>query len=117
MNAEEIACRCARAADSRKAENIVVLDVQGISMVTDFFVIVSGHAEPHLKAIRDEIEKQLKEGGANPRRVDGIPHSHWVVMDYLDVLVHIFSKERRDFYCLEQLWGDARKVDWATAAK
>ncbi|MDD5657831.1 MAG: ribosome silencing factor [Elusimicrobia bacterium] len=112
MNSLETACRCARAADSRKAENILVLDVRGISMVTDYFVIASGFAEPHLKAIRDEVEKQLRDDGVRPRGIDGVPHSHWVVMDYVDVLVHIFSKERRDFYCLEQLWGDAQRVEW-----
>lgn len=114
MTSLEIARGCAQSADLKKAEDILILDVREISAVTDFFVIVSGQAEPHLKAIRDEIEKRLKEQGVRAHRVDGIPHSHWIVMDYLDVLVHVFSKERREFYCLEQLWGDAPRVEWAT---
>ena len=109
----EMAKLCAHYADQKKAEDILILDLRGISSVTDYFVIVSGHAEPHLKAIRNEIEFQLKERGIRAHGIDGFPSSQWLVMDYLDVLVHIFAKDRREFYSLERLWGDAPKVDWA----
>jgi len=112
MTSLQIAHLCAQAADRKKGEEIIVLDVREISSVADFFVIVSGQSEPHLKAIRNEIEEKLKEAGADAKGIDGFPMSHWVVMDYIDVIVHIFSKERREFYALERLWGDAKRVDW-----
>ncbi len=90
----------------------MALDLRKISSVADYFVIVSGQSEPHLKAIRNEVELKLKEKGISLRGVDGFPMSQWVVMDYDDVIVHIFSKERRNFYALEQLWGDAQYVEW-----
>ena len=112
MNSLEIACLCARAADQRKAENVMVLDVRKISSVTDFFVIASGQVEQHLKAIRDEVDEKLHEAGVKARAVDGFPMSQWVVMDYTDVLVHIFAEKTREFYALEKLWGDAPVIDW-----
>ncbi len=112
MTAVQVARFCAQAADRKKGENILVLDLRGISSVTDFFVIMSGQSEPHLKALRNEIELKLKEKDVHTRGIDGFPHSQWVVMDYLDVLVHIFAGEARDFYALERLWGDAQRVDW-----
>ncbi len=112
MNPLQIARLCARAADHRKGENILLLDVRKISSVTDYFVIVSGQAEPHLKAVRNEIEDQLQKEGIRPHGIDGFPFSQWIVMDYLDVVVHIFAAGKRDFYDLERLWGDAERVAW-----
>jgi ribosome-associated protein len=111
MSPLQIARLCAQVADDKKGEEIVSLDLREISSVTDFFVIVSGQSEPHLKAIRNEIELRLKKEGIHPHGIDGFPQSQWVVMDYVDVIVHIFSKDRREFYALEQLWGDARRVE------
>ncbi|MDD2710009.1 MAG: ribosome silencing factor [Verrucomicrobiae bacterium] len=112
MNSLQIARACAQAADMKKAEDIVILDLRGISSITDFFVIASGHAEPHLKAVRNEIEKNLKEKGVFAHGIDGLPMSQWIVMDYLDALVHLFAKDRREFYSLERLWGDAPRINW-----
>lgn len=117
MNSLQIARLCASAADDRKGEEILALDLRKISSVADFFVIVSGTSEPHLKAIRNHIEEKLKQKGVAARGVDGFPMSQWVVMDYIDVLVHIFSKDRREFYSLERLWGDAARVDWNGGSK
>src|SRR4051812_280444 len=103
----DVARLCAQAADNKKGEDILVLDVHDISSVTDYFVIVTGQSEPHLKAIRNEIEGKLKESGMVSKGIDGFPHSQWVVMDYFDVLVHVFAREPREFYALERLWGDA----------
>lgn len=113
MTSLQIASLCAQAADHKKGEDILVLDLREISSITDFFVIVSGQSEPHLKAIRNEIEEQLGKNSVRARGIDGFPMSHWVVMDYLDVVVHIFSKERREFYSLERLWGDAPRINWS----
>jgi len=85
-----------------------VLDLRGISSFTDFFVICSGMSEPQLKAIANEIETRLRqEFSLRPVAVDGFPASQWMVLDYLQVVVHIFHRDKRAFYSLEALWGDA----------
>lgn len=113
MTSEQLAILCARGADQRKGEDIVVLDLRGKSSIADFFILASGTSEPHLKAIREEIEERAREMGVRARGVDGFPMSQWVVMDFVDTVVHVFSKERRDFYALERLWGDAPRLDWS----
>jgi ribosome-associated protein len=94
-----------------------VLDLRGISTFTDFFVICSGTSEPQLKAIASEIETRLKEDDrVRPVAIDGFPASQWIVLDYLQVVVHIFHRDKRAFYSLEDLWGDAPRLEWETAA-
>jgi ribosome-associated protein len=94
----------------------VVLDLQGISSFTDFFVICSGTSEPQLKAIAGEVEERVKqEHGVKPVSVDGFPASQWIVLDYLQVIVHVFHHEKREFYSLEDLWSDAPRVAWESA--
>jgi ribosome-associated protein len=89
----------------------VILDLRGISTFTDFFVICSGTSEPHLKAIAGEIEDRLKKDhGVRPESIDGFPASQWIVLDYIQVIVHVFHREKRDFYSLEDLWGDAPRI-------
>ena len=95
----------------------MVLDLQGISSFTDFFVICSGTSEPQLKAIAAEIEDRLKqEHGVKAVSVDGFPASQWIVLDYLQVIVHVFRQEKREFYSLEDLWSDAPRVAWESAS-
>jgi ribosome-associated protein len=94
-----------------------VLDLGGISTFTDFFVICSAASEPQLKAIAGEIEMRLKQDHAvRPIAIDGFPASQWMVLDYLQVVVHIFHRDKREFYSLEDLWGDAPRVEWETVA-
>jgi len=89
----------------------VVLDLRGISTLTDFFVICSGSSEPHLKAIAGEIETKLREDyDTRPAAVDGFPASQWIVLDYLQVIVHVLHRDKRDFYSLEDLWSDAPRL-------
>ena len=89
----------------------MVLDLREISTFTDFFVICSGTSEPHLKAIASEIETKLREErGVPPAAVDGFPASQWIVLDYLQVIVHVFHREKREFYSLEDLWSDAPRL-------
>ncbi len=115
---ETLAKLCAEFADNKKAEDIVVLDLRGISTFTDFFVICSGTSEPHLKAIGSEIETKLKqEHGVRAVAVDGFPASQWMVLDYLQVIVHVFHQAKRDFYSLEDLWGDAPRLEWEPARR
>ena len=95
----------------------MVLDLREISTFTDFFVICSAASEPQLKAIAGEIETRLKEDHKiRAAAVDGFPASQWIVLDYLQVVVHIFHREKRAFYSLEDLWGDAPRLAWETAA-
>jgi len=94
----------------------VVLDLRKISTFTDFFVICSGTSEPHLKAIAAELETRLKEDyEIRPAAVDGFPASQWIVLDYLQVVVHVFHRDKRAFYSLEDLWGDAPRLAWEPA--
>ena len=93
-----------------------MLDLRNISTFTDFFVICSATSEPQLKAIAGEIEARLKEEHRiRAVAVDGFPASQWIVLDYLQVIVHVFRQEKREFYSLEDLWSDAQRVDWESA--
>jgi ribosome-associated protein len=93
-----------------------VLDLRSISTFTDFFVICSATSEPQLKAIAGEIEARLKgEYGVRAVAVDGFPASQWIVLDYLQVVVHVFHRDKREFYSLEDLWGDAPRLAWEPA--
>ena len=93
------------------------MDLAGISSFTDFFVICSANSEPQLKAIAGEIETRLREEhGRRAAAVDGFPASQWIVLDYLEVVVHIFHRDKRGFYSLEDLWGDAPHLEWQAAA-
>jgi len=112
IKSEELAHLAAGIAADKKAEAIVALDLRNISSFTDFFVICSGTSEPHLKAIVSELQERLrKEHDVRPLAVDGFPTSQWVVADYGDVVVHIFHHEKRAFYSLEDLWGDAPRLE------
>ena len=94
-------------ADDKKAIDIVELAVRDAVGYTDYFLICSGNTERQVKAIHDGIHQGLKDDhGMLPRRVEGLTESRWVLMDYLDVVVHVFTPEARDFYRLEQLWGE-----------
>lgn len=102
---------CYAYADNRKSENPAILDVRGLSTVTDFFLIVTGTSQPHLRAITEEVIDQFKkEHGIRPHTVDGNVGTGWVVVDYHDVIVHAMTEEMRDRYDLEALWGDAPRI-------
>jgi len=113
---KEVAALAARHADAKQAIDIKVLDVTGLTSVADFFVICSGSSMPHLKAIRNEVLTQMRdEHGLRSLAADGNVESHWLVIDYGDVMVHVFHEEKRPFYALEDLWSDARTVEWQDA--
>jgi ribosome-associated protein len=95
-------------AADKKAIDIAELDLRGVLGYTDFFVVCSGNTDRQTKAIHDGIHQGLKnEHGLLPRRVEGLAEARWILMDYLDVIVHVFTPEAREFYRLEQLWGEA----------
>jgi ribosome-associated protein len=99
--------RIAEIASDRKAIDIKVLDVHDVVGYTDWFVVVSGNTERQTKAIHDAIYRGLKDDGLVPRRVEGEREAKWILMDYLDAVVHIFTPDARSYYRLEQLWGEA----------
>jgi ribosome-associated protein len=97
----------------KKAESIVIMDLRGISDLTDFYVLANGMSEPHLRAIRDDVEKFLYEQHqVKPLRVQGEITSGWIILDYVDVVIHLFSRDKRENYGLETLWNDATIEHW-----
>jgi ribosome-associated protein len=101
----------AEAAASKKATDMVGLDLTALDGVADYFLICSGSSEPQVRAIAEEVEDKLREAGARAWHVEGREGRRWVLLDFVDVVVHVFHEKTREYYLLERLWGDARKVD------
>lgn len=105
----QLAIKCA---DDKKAVNLIALDLRDIASFTEFFIITSGTNQRQVQAIADEINEQLKKQiDARPIRLEGYNTAEWVLLDYGDFIVHIFEQKSREFYDLERLWRDARKVE------
>ncbi len=102
-----------QAADALKAEDILILDLKGISTFTDYFVLASVGSQPQLRAVTREIYRRLAAERIPSPRADGLESEHWVVLDLGDVVVHLFDAPTRSHYNLEALWGDAQRVDMA----
>ncbi|QTN31481.1 ribosome silencing factor [Akkermansiaceae bacterium] len=114
IEGEELAKACMKAAGEMQAENIRVWDMRGVSNLTDFMIVCSGSSMPHLRAIIREVAGIVeKEAGAKPVNSEGKVDSRWVVLDYIDVMVHVMHEEMREFYGLEQLWADAKEPEWS----
>ncbi|HUZ28125.1 MAG TPA: ribosome silencing factor [Solirubrobacteraceae bacterium] len=108
MTPEEIREAVVAYAEDRKASEVVALDLRRMIGYTDYFVICTGRTPRQTKAIHDAIHEGMKaEHSVLPRRVEGLPDAQWILMDYLDVVVHLFTPETREYYRLEQLWGEA----------
>jgi len=108
QDSEALAGRIAAIASDRKAIDIVVVDLRGMVGYTDFFVVCSGNTERQTKAIHDAVYRELKdEAGLLPRRSEGLSEARWILLDYSDVVLHVFTPQAREFYRLENLWGDA----------
>jgi ribosome-associated protein len=101
---------CAKAAYEKKADDIRVLNVSALTSLADYFILCSGASHRQVQAVAEAIDKTLAEAGCAPLSVEGTAHANWVLMDYTDVIVHIFQTEKREFYGLDRLWGDAKKV-------
>ena len=102
--------RAGQLALERKAQDVVVLDLRGISSATDYFVLASGTSDIQVKAISDHVLEELKKEGERPAHIEGQESGRWVLMDYIDFVVHIFLEEKRSFYRIERLWGDAPRL-------
>lgn len=96
---------------SKKGYDIKVLDLEGLTAMSDYFIICSADADMHVKAIADEVDKKLRKEGIKCYHREGYKSLNWVLLDYFDVVVHVFKKESREFYNLEKLWGDAKITD------
>jgi ribosome-associated protein len=116
IKGKQLAQACAQAADDTKAENIRIWDMRGVSNLTDFMVLCSGTSMPQLRAIlRDVADKVQEAHGVKPTHTEGKADTRWVVLDFIDVVVHVMDQELRDYYGLEQLWKEAKEVDWQAA--
>jgi ribosome-associated protein len=99
--------RAAALAGDRKATNMLVMDLRGLSNATDFFLIATGTSDMHVRSIAEHVMEELKKEGQRPLHVEGMRGGRWVLLDYIDFVVHVFHPAARDFYQLERLWGDA----------
>jgi ribosome-associated protein len=114
---EQMAAVIAELASDHKAIDIVQLDLRGMVGYADYFLICSGRTDRQTKAIHDAIHQGMKdEHGLIPRRVEGLPEARWILLDYLDVVVHVFTPDMREYYRLEQLWGEAPALAFEAAA-
>jgi len=109
-SSRELALRVADVLAETPAANTVVLDIRELSSFADFFVICSGENERQLRAITEKLQEELREDGVRPQRLEGAPNSGWIVLDYNDVIVHVFDQELRDFYKMERLWAEAPRL-------
>lgn len=117
MTSAELARLAAMAADDKKAKQVVILDIRSISPIADYFVICHGSSTVQVKAIVDQVEEKVREErGLHPHHVEGYANARWVLLDYGDVVVHVFHEHERDFYNLERIWGDAKTVELAEVA-
>ncbi len=100
-----------KAVDDKKASDIVVLDISGVATFANYFLLCTGDSSRQIHAIADEVEEKLESNGLRPSHVEGYQHAEWVLMDYIDMVVHIFSKSARAYYDLERLWRDGKRLD------
>ncbi|WP_099352196.1 ribosome silencing factor [Fredinandcohnia onubensis] len=107
MNERDILTFAVQAADDKRAENIVALNMKGLSLVADYFLICHGNSEKQVQAIAREIKDKADENGIQIKRLEGFDEARWVLVDLGDVIAHVFHKDERTYYNLERLWGDA----------
>jgi ribosome-associated protein len=100
-----------KAADDKKGRDLVALDISQIASFASFFLLCTGDSSRQIQAIADEVEQRLRERGIRPSHVEGYRNAEWILMDYIDLVVHVFSKSARAYYDLERLWRDGKKLD------
>lgn len=110
METKEIVKEVYTALDNKLAEDITILDIRELSVVADYFVIASGSSTTQLNAMKNEVENIMAKNGINAKQIEGNRDSSWILLDYEDVIVHVFSKEDRLFYNLERIWQDGKEV-------
>lgn len=115
-SSRDLAVAAAQAASAKQADDVVVLDVRDLIVITDYFVIASGTSDRQVRTIGEEIQSALRERGVKPARREGERDGRWVLLDFVDFVAHIFRDEEREFYGLERLWADAPTLDWEARA-
>ena len=111
LTSKEMAESAVDALEEKKSIDIRVIDISEVSAIADYFIIGEGSNKNQVQAIADEVEERLGRAGANPKQIEGYPTANWILMDYRDVIVHIFDTENRQFYNLEHIWKDGREID------
>ena len=111
LKSKDLAIQAAEAALEKKALDVTVLDLSGLTVIADYFVICSGESTTQVKAVAEFIEQEFAKKRIRPLGVEGAAHSHWILLDYGDVIIHVFEKETRAYYNLEKLWMDAKAVE------
>ena len=111
METKEKLEKIVRILDEKKAQDIQVIGITNLSIIADYFVIVTGTSTTQVKALADEVEFQLGQAGVEPRGVEGVRTANWIVLDYNDIVVHVFYRDTRAEYQLERLWADGEQVD------
>jgi ribosome-associated protein len=104
--------RATELASDRKAVDMMVMDLRGISNATDFFLVMSGTSDQHVRSVAEHVIEELKKEGHRPSHVEGLRAGRWVLIDYIDFIVHVFHPAAREFYQLERLWGDAPVMEF-----
>ena len=111
MEAKELMENIGKVLDSKKAKDIRAIRIGDLTILGEYFVIATGTSSTQVKMLADEVDYQLGEKGVQPHRVEGYHSENWIILDYTDVIVHIFHEDTREFYDLERLWADGEKVD------
>lgn len=111
MSSLETAKLAVRALDSKKGLEIKLVKIQDISSIADYFVIATGTSNTHVKALADEVQFKLDQEGISVSHIEGYRSDSWILLDYVDVIVHVFSEEAREYYDLERLWQDGEQID------
>lgn len=109
IEAKEKAILAAKVLSDKKGQDIVVLELKGLTLIADYFVLVTGKSSTHVQSLTTNLQEELAKHGIHELRIEGQREAKWVLLDYSDVVVHIFQEETRRFYDLERLWGDAKK--------
>lgn len=107
MNIKKVVAKTAQLVWNKKGQDVIIMDLRGITTVTDYFILASGESESHIKAIAEHIERELRKDKIKPWHKEGYQQLNWVLMDYIEFVVHIFKPEVRQYYSLEKLWADA----------
>jgi len=111
MNTLELVTLVKNALDEKKAEDITILEISGISSIADYFVIANGNNPNQLAAMQDACDEAMTKAGVNAKQIEGNSKSTWILMDYNDIIIHLFSKEDRQFYNIERIWKDAEVIE------
>lgn len=111
MNSKEIARLAIAALEDKKAEDIKVINISGVSVIADYFIIANGTNRSQIQALSDNVEEKLGRAGVPLRQIEGYDNANWVLLDFHDVIIHIFDKENRLFYDLERIWRDGKLIE------